>query len=64
MLEYRFFVFTLLMAGAMLVASLEPDVETGVQQIHLALGKDPTVMTISWLTPYNATVPKSQVSWE
>jgi len=40
------------------------DVESGVQQIHIAQGIDPTTMVISWLTPnYTAPAPASQVRY-
>lgn len=41
-----------------------PAVASGVQQIHLAQGKDPTTMVISWLTPNASTpAPASQVRY-
>lgn len=40
------------------------DVESGVQQIHMAQGKDPTSMIISWLTPDSSLpAPASQVRY-
>lgn len=40
------------------------DVESGVQQIHMAQGKDPTSMVISWLTPNTSQpAPASQVRY-
>lgn len=40
----------------------EPAVASGVQQVHLAQGKDPTTMVISGLTPNALTLaPTSQV---
>lgn len=40
------------------------DVESGVQQIHMAQGQDPTSMIISWLTPDSSLpAPASQVRY-
>lgn len=43
----------LLVPGAVAAAGLllrGRDVGVGVQQVHLAQGKDPSVMVVSWLT--------------
>ena len=38
------------------------DVSTGVQQIHLAIGKDPTIMVVSWVTPNEGNGTAAPVS--
>lgn len=45
-------------------ATTPVDVASGVQQIHLAQGKDSTSMVISWLTPTSSLpAPASQVRY-
>ena len=45
-------------------ATTPVDVASGVQQIHLAQGKDPTSMVISWLTPnFSLPAPASQARY-
>lgn len=49
---------------AMAGSTTPVDVASGVQQIHLAQGKDPTTMVISWLTPKSSLpAPASQVRY-
>ncbi len=49
---------------AMADSAIPVDIASGVQQIHLAQGKDPTTMVISWLTPNaSSPAPASQVRY-
>jgi len=70
--RWRFILVQLLVISAGAVAQVVEldksdvpvDVESGVQQIHIAQGIDPTTMVISWLTPnYTAPAPASQVRY-